>query len=116
MNLMTWTEVKNKLQEVENKNLLLGNGFSISYKADDFNQKSIIQEIDFLKNSTDVSDIEECIAKTQELVEEGSTCTVPGEIIRKWIKSTIHKAFIEKLFAKMPPTVRAKNDYNEYSC
>lgn len=49
MNLMTWAEVKNELQEVENKNLLLGNGFSISYKADDFNQKSIIQEIDFFK-------------------------------------------------------------------
>ncbi len=113
MELMTWVEVQNELQEVGNKNLLLGNGFSISYKADDFNQKSIIQEIDFLKNSTDVSDIEECIAKTQELVAEGSTCTVPGEIIRKWIKSTIHKAFIEKLFAKMPSTVRAKNDYNE---
>ena len=59
------------------------------------NLKSIIEEIDFLKNSTAVSDIEECIAKTQELVSEGSTYTVPGEIIKKWIKSTIHKAFIE---------------------
>lgn len=113
MELMTWVEVQNELQDIENKNLLLGNGFSISYKADDFNQKSIIEEIDFLKNSTAVSDIEECIAKTQELVSEGSTYTVPGEIIKKWIKSTIHKAFIEKLFAKMPPTVRAKNDYKE---
>lgn len=47
MELMTWAEVQNELQDIENKNLLLGNGFSISYKADDFNQKSIIQEIDF---------------------------------------------------------------------
>lgn len=113
MELMAWKDVQNELQSIENKNLLLGNGFSISYKADDFNQKSIIKEIDFLKNSTDVIDIEECIAKTQDLVSEGSTYTVPGEIIKTWIKSAIHKAFIEKLFAKMPPTVRAKNDYNE---
>ena len=100
MELMTWVEVQNELQDIENKNLLLGNGFSISYKADDFNQKSIIEEIDFLKNSTDISDIEECIAKTQELVSEGSTYTVPGKIIRKWIKYTIHKAFIENYLPK----------------
>ena len=110
---MTWTEVQQELKDIENKNLLLGNGFSISYKAEDFNQKSIIKEIDFLANSTDVSDIEECIAKTQDLVLEGTTSTVPRETINQWIKSAIHKAFIEKLFAKMPPTVRAKNDYNE---
>ena len=92
MELMTWRKVQKELKNFEDKNLLLGKGFSISYKADDFNQKSIIQEIDFLKNSTDVSDIEECIAKTQELVTDGSTYTAPGEIVRKWIKSTIHKA------------------------
>lgn len=113
MDLMTWTEVQQEIKDVENKNLLLGNGFSISYKADDFNQKSIIKEIDFLADSTDVSDIEECIAKTQELVSEGSTHTVSKETINLWIKTAIHKAFIEKLFEKMPPTVRAKNDYNE---
>ena len=113
MDLMTWTEVQQEIKDVENKNLLLGNGFSISYKADDFNQKSIIKEIDFLANSTDVFDIEECIAKTQELVSEGTTSTVPRATINQWIKSAIHKAFIEKLFEKMPPTVRAKNDYNE---
>ena len=113
MELMTWAEVQQELKDVENKNLLLGNGFSISYKADDFNQKSIIKEIDFLANSTDVSDIEECIAKTQELVLEGTTSTVPRETINQWIKSAIHKAFIDKLFVKMPPTVKAKNDYNE---
>lgn len=113
MEVMTWNEVQQELKNIENKNLLLGNGFSISYKAEDFNQKSIIKEIDFLANSTDVSDIEECIAKTQELVSEGSTYTVSRETINSWIKTAIHKAFIEKLFMKMPQTVKAKNDYNE---
>ena len=42
MEVMTWNEVQQELKNIENKNLLLGNGFSISYKAEDFNQKSII--------------------------------------------------------------------------
>lgn len=113
MDLMTWEEVKGELPENGNKNLLLGNGFSISYKAENFNQKSIIQEIEFLKDSTNVVDIEKCIKDTQNLIPQGTTYTVPQNIIQEWIKSILHRAFIEKLFEKMPLSIRAKNNYDE---
>ena len=112
MDLLTWDDVKEQIKDTDNS-ILLGNGFSISYKADDFNQKSILKEIDFLAESIDVSDIEECIKDTQKLVQDSNTKTVPQDIIREWIKEKLQKAFIEKLFNKMSATIKDKKDYDE---
>lgn len=112
MNLLTWDDVKEQIKDTDNS-ILLGNGFSISYKADDFNQKSILKEIDFLADSNEVSDIEECIQDTQKLVKTGNAKTVPQDIIKEWIKEKLQKAFIEKLFNKMPATIKDKKDYDE---
>ena len=43
MDIITWEEIKNSIKDNEN-NVLLGNGFSMSYQMKNFNQVEIINE------------------------------------------------------------------------
>lgn len=111
-NILSWDYVKEEIKSAKHKNLLIGNGFSVDFNAKSFNQKSIIKEIEVLKDKDEIIDIERCIEETQNLVKKGTPYTVSKEIIDGWIKRELHAEFIEKLFNKMPPTVKAKKDYD----
>lgn len=100
MNILAWENVKEQLANLPDNSVLLGNGFSISYKSDDFNQKAIIKEMLSLGKDSKVEDIEECIKASQSLVSEGNSKTVSKNIIDIWIKEHIRNDFIEQLFKK----------------
>lgn len=108
--VLSWEYVKKELENSENS-VLLGNGFSRSYKAEDFDQSKILAEMESLKDKNAV-DIEKCIEETIDLLRENEK-TVPKDIIAKWIKEKLHKEFIDKLFTKMPDSIRDKDNYNE---
>lgn len=108
--ILSWEYVKREIENGENA-VLLGNGFSRSYKADEFEQSKILSEMESLKDKNAV-DIEKCIEETIKLLQENEK-TVPKEIIAKWIKEKLHKEFIDKLFEKMPDSIRDKENYNE---
>lgn len=108
--VLSWEYVKSEIENGENS-VLLGNGFSRSYKTEDFDQCKILAEMESLKGKNAV-DIEKCIDETIELLQENEK-TVPKEIIAKWIKEKLHKEFIDKLFEKMPDSIRDKENYNE---
>lgn len=108
--VLSWDYVKSEIESSENS-VLLGNGFSRSYKAEDFDQCKILAEMNSLNGKT-ATDIEKCIQDTINLLQENEK-TVPKEAIAKWIKEKLHKEFIDKLFEKMPASVRDKENYNE---
>lgn len=108
--VLSWEYVKKEIENGENA-VLLGNGFSRSYKADEFEQCKILSEMESLNGKT-VFDIEKCIQDTQHLLTENEN-TVPKTVIAKWIKENLHKEFISKLFEKMPDSIRDKDNYDE---
>lgn len=108
--VLSWEYVKKEIENSENT-VLLGNGFSRSYKTKEFDQSIILSEMESLKDKTAI-DIEKCIQDTIELLEENEN-TVPKEIIANWIKEKLHKEFIDKLFEKMPDSIRDKDNYDE---
>ena len=95
--LLHWDSVKDDLDGCENT-VLLGNGFSRSYKSEEFNQQIILSEMESLKNKK-LFDIEKCIKDTIDILRE-SDDTIPKDILAKWIKEKLHKEFIGKLFEK----------------
>lgn len=111
-NLLSWDEVRQKIIDSEN-HVLLGNGFSISYKAEDFNQKKILEQMPSLQGKIEISDIEECITETIALIKDENSKTASSEMIAKWIKVGLHKEFITTLFEQMPKSIRQRNDFNE---
>lgn len=112
-NIITWDKIQEDIKTLENA-VLLGNGFSISYKMEDFKQQSILDEMSSLSGKSEIFDIEECIKETQNLVStEIKNNAVSKQIIDNWIKEKLRKEFISKLFEKMPATIRDKDGYNE---
>ena len=103
--LLTWKDVKDSLGD--NCTVILGNGFSMSYCRKAFNQYEIIQHMPSLQGVSDVTDIEKCIEQTQSKVTNSiyPDSTVPKVIIDKWIKSMLHKEFIDTLYDLMPKSL-----------
>jgi hypothetical protein len=116
-NLLEWQQIEEILNKSEENSVLLGNGFSRSYDAKSFNQASIINEMESLKGKNNVEDIEKCIQDTQNIINEKMITpnTASKEAIDKWIRDSLHKEFIEKLFDKMPQAIKDKNDYDLYT-
>ena len=114
MELTTWIEVKEELQNTKIKNLLLGNGFSRSYCNSAFNQLEILQHMPSLQNTKGIIDIEKCIEETQAKVSNDlSNNTVPKTIIDQWIKSMLHKEFIDTLYSMMPKSLNDIEDFTD---
>lgn len=111
MDILTWDYVKSLIENNDNNNVLLGNGFSRSYKSEEFNQKTLINEMQSL-HGKNITDIEKCIEETTKLLKE-SEDTVPISIVAKWIKENLQKEFVKKLFEKMPSSIRDKENYDE---
>lgn len=109
---LTWDEVKNQLGS--NCTVLLGNGFSRSYCNSAFNQAEILQHMPSLQGLTEISDIEKCIEETQEKVKEiiPDNKAVPKIIIDRWIKSLLHKEFIDTMYDLMPKSLNDIEDFD----
>ncbi len=109
---LTWDEVKNQLSS--NCTVLLGNGFSRSYCNSAFNQTEILQHMPSLQGLTEISDIEKCIEETQEKVKESlpDNKSVPKVIIDRWIKSLLHKEFIDTMYDLMPKSLNDIEDFD----
>lgn len=109
---LTWDEVKNQLGS--DCTVILGNGFSRSYCNKAFNQSEILQHMPSLQGLTGISDIEMCIQETQAKVNNDSPeKTVPKTIIDRWIKSMLHKEFIDTLYGLMPKSLNEVEDFND---
>ena len=103
---LKWDEVKNQLGS--NCTVILGNGFSRSYCNKAFNQSEILQHMPFLQGLTAISDIEKSIEQTQKKVKEDlpdNNKSVPKVIIDRWIKSLLHKEFIDTMYDLMPKSL-----------
>lgn len=112
MDIITWEEIKNSIKDNEN-NVLLGNGFSMSYQMKNFNQVEIINEMPTLKDLGNVDNIEICIKKTIEKISESDNSdTIPKEIIAKWITSKLRSEFVETLFKKLPKSLKDIDGYD----
>lgn len=103
--LLTKEALLNEINGQKN-NVLLGNGFSISFENANFLQSEILSEMDCLGGKK-ITDIEDCINATNDLIRENEN-TVPSVTLYKWIKSNLHKEFITTLFAKMPPSIQSQ--------
>jgi len=109
---LTWDEVKNQLGS--DCTVLLGNGFSRSYCNSAFNQAEIIEHMPSLQNATNIADIEQCIEETQSKVNENlPDRTVPKAVIDRWIKSMLHKEFIDTLYDLMPKSLNEVEDFSD---
>lgn len=110
--LLTWEDVKKELGT--NCSVLLGNGFSRSYCNQAFNQYEILQHMPSLQNLNEIVDIEKCIAQTQAKVSDNNpNLTVPKVIIDRWIKSQLHKEFIDTLYNLMPKSLNDIEDFTD---
>ena len=110
--LLTWEDVKKELGT--NCSVLLGNGFSRSYCNQAFNQYEILQHMPSLQNLNELVDIEKCIAQTQAKVSDNNpNLTVPKVIIDRWIKSQLHKEFIDTLYNLMPKSLNDIEDFTD---
>lgn len=109
---LTWDEVKNQLGN--NCTIILGNGFSRSYCNKAFNQSEILQHMPSLQGLTGITDIEKCIEETQAKVNNDlPEKTVPKTIIERWIKSMLHKEFIDTLYSLMPKSLNEVEDFTD---
>ncbi|DAB03670.1 TPA: hypothetical protein CPT96_00630 [Candidatus Gastranaerophilales bacterium HUM_10] len=110
--LLTWEDIKNELGT--NCSVLLGNGFSRSYCNKAFNQYQILQHMPSLQDLHEIVDIEKCIEQTQAKVsDENPNLTVPKVIIDRWIKSQLHKEFIDTLYNLMPKSLNDIEDFTD---
>lgn len=110
--LLTWEDVKKELGT--NCSVLLGNGFSRSYCNQAFNQYQILQHMPSLQNLNEIVDIEKCIEQTQAKVsDDNPSLTVPKVIIDRWIKSQLHKEFIDTLYNLMPKSLNDIEDFTD---
>lgn len=110
--LLTWEDVKKELGT--NCSVLLGNGFSRSYCNQAFNQYQILQHMPSLQDLHEIIDIEKCIEQTQAKVsDENPSLTVPKVIIDRWIKSQLHKEFIDTLYNLMPKSLNDIEDFTD---
>ncbi|CCY63824.1 putative uncharacterized protein [Clostridium sp. CAG:967] len=109
---LTWDEIKNQLGN--GCSVILGNGFSRSYCNNAFNQSEILQHMPSLQGLTGISDIEKCIEETQAKVNNDlPEKTVPKAIIERWIKSMLHKEFIDTLYGLMPKSLNEVEDFTD---
>lgn len=109
---LTWDEIKNQLGN--GCSVILGNGFSRSYCNKAFNQSEILQHMPSLQGLTGISDIEKCIEETQAKVNNDlPEKTVPKAIIERWIKSMLHKEFIDTLYGLMPKSLNEVEDFTD---
>lgn len=109
--LKTWEEVQEQLNG--ECTVLLGNGFSRSYYNSSFDQREILSKMPSLQGLTNITDIEQCILETQQKVQDLlPERTVPKTVIDTWIKSQLHKEFINTLYDMMPKSL---NDIPEFS-
>ena len=110
--LLTWEDVKKELGS--NCSVLLGNGFSRSYCNQAFNQLEILQHMPSLQDLNEIVDIEKCIEQTQAKVkDENPNITVPKVVIDRWIKSQLHKEFIDTLYSLMPKSLNDIEDFTD---
>ena len=110
--LLTWEDIKNELGT--NCSVLLGNGFSRSYCNQAFNQYEILQHMPSLQDLHEIIDIEKCIEQTQAKVSDNNpNLTVPKVIIDRWIKSQLHKEFIDTLYNLMPKSLNDIEDFTD---
>ncbi|MBO6273167.1 hypothetical protein J6O48_10380, partial [bacterium] len=109
---LTWDEVKNQLGK--DCTIILGNGFSRSYCNSAFNQFEILQHMPSLQNIANITDIEKCIEETQAKVSNDlPDKTVPKTIIDRWIKSMLHKEFVDTLYSMMPKSLNDIADFTD---
>ena len=67
-----------------------------------------------LQGLTGISDIEKCIEETQAKVNNDlPEKTVPKAIIERWIKSMLHKEFIDTLYGLMPKSLNEVEDFTD---
>lgn len=113
MDLLTWDDVRKQIKDTE-CSIILGNGFSRSYCNSAFNQAEILQHMPSLQGLTEILDIEKCIEETQAKVNnELPEKTVPKVIIDRWIKSMLHKEFIDTLYHLMPKSLNDIEDFTD---
>ena len=61
-----------------------------------------------------IADIEKCIEQTQAKVsDDNPSLTVPKVIIDRWIKSQLHKEFIDTLYNLMPKSLNDIEDFTD---
>lgn len=111
MELLDWEDVITQISTDKNF-VLLGNGFSRSYCDSSFNQKEILMQMPSLQGLEKIKDIEECIKETQKkILDISPEVTVPKSILEKWIKSQLHKEFINTLYGLMPQSLNDIQDF-----
>lgn len=109
---ISWEEAEKQIKN-ENNVVLLGNGFSMSYDAEAFNQSLILDNMSCLEGKNGIDDIEELIRATKNLITNDSSNTAKLSSIHKWIEDNLRLEFIKSLFTKMPKSIKDSEEYSE---